>query len=324
MRAASSRRRRAWLTWRTSPAEADLADHDHAGADRLVGGGAGHGHRHAEVDARLDEPHAADRGRVDVLGADAQPGPALEHGEQQRQAAAVEALGVAPGRRAGRDRDGQRLDLDEQRALALHRRHDDRSGDARPPIGEEQLRRIGHAREPGARHLEQAELVGRAEAVLHRPQQAQGVVALALERQHGVDDVLEQAGTGERAVLGDVADEHDRHAAPLGVDDQGLGALAHLDDRPGARRELRVGDGLDAVDDDQRRRRAVDGVDHAGRASSRWPATGRGARRRGARRAGGPAGPTPRRSRTAWCPATTPAAAAAACSCRCPARRRAG
>ena len=46
------------------------------------------------------------------------------------------------------------------------------------------------------------------------------MVALALERQHGVDDVLEHAGPGERAVLGDVADEHDRHAAPLGLDDQ--------------------------------------------------------------------------------------------------------
>ena len=53
----------------------------------------------AEVDARLDEPHAADGRGVDVLVADAQPGPPLEHGEQQRQAAAVEALGVAPRRR---------------------------------------------------------------------------------------------------------------------------------------------------------------------------------------------------------------------------------
>ena len=45
-------------------AEADLAHHDHTGADRLVGGRAGHGHRHAEIDPRFDEPHATDRRRV--------------------------------------------------------------------------------------------------------------------------------------------------------------------------------------------------------------------------------------------------------------------
>ena len=80
-------------------AEADLAHHDVAGADRLVDDRAGDGDGDAEVDARLDEPHAADRRGVDVLVGDAQAGPPLEHGEQQRQPAAVEALGVAPGRR---------------------------------------------------------------------------------------------------------------------------------------------------------------------------------------------------------------------------------
>ena len=39
-------------------------------------------------------------------------------------------------------------------------------------------------------------------------QQAQGVVAVALEAEHGVDHVLEDPRTGQAAVLGDVADEH--------------------------------------------------------------------------------------------------------------------
>ena len=42
---------------------------------------------------------------------------------------------------------------------------------------------------------------------------------LALERQDGVDDVLEQPRPGERALLGDVPDEHHRHATALGLDD---------------------------------------------------------------------------------------------------------
>ena len=51
--------------------------------------------------------------------------------------------------------------------------------------------------------------------------------------QHRVDDVLEQARPGEGAVLGDVADEHDGDVAALGLDDELLGALAHLGDRAG-------------------------------------------------------------------------------------------
>ena len=52
----------------------------------------------------------------------------------------------------------------------------------------------------------------RAEPVLQRVQHAQRVVAVAFEREHGVDDVLEHARPRERAVLGDVTDEHRRDA----------------------------------------------------------------------------------------------------------------
>ena len=53
-------------------------------------------------------------------------------------------------------------------------------------------RRIGHLAQPVGGHLEDADLVGRAEAVLARAQQAQTAEALALERQHHIDDVLER------------------------------------------------------------------------------------------------------------------------------------
>ena len=54
-------------------------------------------------------------------------------------------------------------------------------------------------------HLEDADLVGRAEAVLQRAQRAVGALALALELQHAVDEVLEHARAGQRALLGHVA-----------------------------------------------------------------------------------------------------------------------
>ena len=84
-------------------------------------------------------------------------------------------------------------------------------GHAGPAVGEEQRAGVGHADEPAVGQLEQAELAGRAEAVLDGPQQPEGVVAVALEGEHGVDDVLEHPGPGQVAVLGDVADEDDGH-----------------------------------------------------------------------------------------------------------------
>ena len=95
-------------------------------------------------------------------------------------------------------------------------------------IGEEQRARVGHTDEPRLRHLHETELVGRAEAVLERAEHAQRVVPIALERQHGVDDVLERARPGEGAVLGDVADEQRRDPVLLREPDQPVRALAHL------------------------------------------------------------------------------------------------
>src|SRR5438477_221813 len=73
----------------------------------------------------------------------------------------------------------------------------------------EQLRWVGHAGEPGPRHLEDTELVRRAEAVLDRAQDAVLAVAVALELEHAVDEVLEHARAGHGAVFRHVADEED-------------------------------------------------------------------------------------------------------------------
>jgi hypothetical protein len=57
------------------------------------------------------------------------------------------------------------------------------------------------------RHLEHAELADRAEAVLHRADDAMRVMPLTLEIQHRIDDVLERLGAGKTAILRHVADE---------------------------------------------------------------------------------------------------------------------
>jgi len=73
----------------------------------------------------------------------------------------------------------------------------DRAGHAHQPVGQEQAAGVGHADQPRLGHLEEAQLVRGPEAVLHRPQLAEPVVAVALEGEHGVDQVLELAGTGQ-------------------------------------------------------------------------------------------------------------------------------
>ena len=81
---------------------------------------------------------------------------------------------------------------------------------------------IGDLGEAGAGHLEDADLVGRAEAILDRAQDAKVATALPFEGQHRVDHVLDDARPGDLPVLGDVADEDDDRAGGLGEADQRL------------------------------------------------------------------------------------------------------
>ena len=97
--------------------------------------------------------------------------------------------------------------------MPVERRHDDRAGHAAPPVGEKQRARVGDTDQALLTHLEQAELVGGCETVLHGAEQPEGVVPVAAERQHSVDGVLEDARAGQTALLGDVAHEQRRHAA---------------------------------------------------------------------------------------------------------------
>ena len=109
--------------------------------------------------------------------------------------------------------DGEGLHLDDDRALALHRRHDRRARDPGAAVGQEQRRRVRDAVQPGRRHLEQTEFVRRAEAVLGRAEQPECVMTVALELQHGVDDVFEHPRAGEEHGA-DGGNEYERQEHP--------------------------------------------------------------------------------------------------------------
>ena len=205
-------------------AEADLAAHGHA-AGRATSRaarprpGPGRGRRRARPPGPHPRP-ALSTSRPEHLHV----GPLLEHGEHQSQAATVDAL----RRPAGRCRPSPATPGPAARPAAADGRRARGRRPSRPPRaggrpGSSPLA-SGTADQAALAHLEQAELVGGAVAVLHRPQQAQGVVAVALEAEHGVDEVLELAGPGEGAVLGDVADQHDGARRAPGRLGQAVGA----------------------------------------------------------------------------------------------------
>ena len=83
-------------------------------------------------------------------------------------------------------------------------------GRAAGALGEKEARRVRDLGQALLSHLEHADLVGRAEAVLDGAQEAVRVVLLPFEVQHGVHEVLEDARPGDGAVLGHVAHEERR------------------------------------------------------------------------------------------------------------------
>ena len=173
---------------------------------------------------------------------------AMQHGQQHGQAVLVQAQGDAPrvGQVAGID---QRLHFHQHRPGAFPGGHHHATGHRLLSTGEKDRRGVGDLLEALVGHAEYAQLVDRAEAVLHRPQQAQTAIGLALEIEHRVDHMLEHARPGQGAFLGDVADEEDRRAALLGKAHQQRRALADLGHAARCRLQLLGEDGLDRVDD---------------------------------------------------------------------------
>ena len=232
------------------PTEADLATRHEVGRQRPVGTRRHDRERHRQVSRRLVHAHAAGGKSEDVGVAHAELDALLEHAEHHREAARIDALG-RPAWLGDAVPAHERLDLDEQRPAALHGRHDDGPRHSRLPVGEQQRAALGNADEPGIAHLEQPELAARAEPVLDGAHEPQRVMAVSLEGQDRVDDVLEGARTGERAVLGHVTDEDDRDAPLLRDAHEAMRAPSDLGHRPRGRRDRGVLDRLDRVDDDE-------------------------------------------------------------------------
>ena len=249
-------------------AEANLAEDGHIRWHRLVGERRDDRSGDREVGGRLADPQAAGHVQIDVVGPDGDAAACLQNGQHHGEAVGIPADDGMARRAEGGGRH-QRLDLDQQRPRALDAGEDAGAGDLAAALGEEQGGRVRHVRQAAIRHLEDADLVGRTEAVLHGPQDAELMAALAFEIKHRVDHVLEHTGAGDGAVLGDVADQQDGDAAALGEVDQRLRGAADLRDGAGRAVDRVEPHGLDRIDHRHARRigglQRGDDVAHRGR-----------------------------------------------------------
>ena len=181
-------------------AEADFADEGGLGGDlaRVEAGGDCGGD--AEIDGGLVEGEAPGDVDVDILVAEGEADALGENGEQHQHAVLVEAVGgAARGAEAGGG--GEGLHLDEQGARALHADDDGGAAVLAARSARKSADGFGNIDHAFAAHLEDADLMGGAEAVFGAAQQAVGMEALAFEVEHGVDDMLQGAGAGDGALL---------------------------------------------------------------------------------------------------------------------------
>ena len=139
---------------------------------------------------------------------------------------------VEPHHRAARcteiRRRDKRLDFGQHRAGAFDPGKDGRAGRRLPAVGQKQRRRVGDLRQTIAGHFEHADLVGRAEAVLDRTQDAELVAAFAFEIEDGVHHVFHHARPRDLAFLGDMPDKDDGNPPTLGKGHQFMGGGTDL------------------------------------------------------------------------------------------------
>ena len=262
--------------------------------------GDAHAARHVHVDVAPEQVDAARAGRA--------PRAAARGARRRRRCG-------APRGAVARRRD-QRLDLDQHRPRALERAAR-RTSPARRRAARRGTARSGSRRASSPRSpiVEDADLCVEPKRFLLRAQQAERVAAVALEGEHHVDQVLEHARPGERALLGDVTDEDERRAARLRGGREQRRALAHLRDRARRRLDALGAQRLDRVDQHERGRELAPRLGErldARLGQHEEPARAPPA---GARRAAAPARGSPRRSRRgrARAPRGPPRAGARAC-----------
>ena len=226
-----STRRRAHFT-----GQADLAKSDETFGQGFATQTAGDGQHDRQIGRRLTDAHTAYRVHKHILVHAGHARMAVQNGQQHGQAIPVQAHTQAPWRRATTVH--QRLNLHQQRAGAFERDHHAAAGHRLGVLAQKDGARVAHALQALFGHSKHANFVHRAKAVLDGTDQAEIGMRIAFKVQHRVHHVLQHAGASQRALFGDVADQHDGDAGRFGGARQMRGAFAHLRHRAGGAGQL--------------------------------------------------------------------------------------
>ncbi len=116
-------------------------------------------------------------------------------------------------------------------------------------LGQECLRRIRNLDHALLGHLKDPYLVSRSESILDAAQQAVGVKAIALQIEHGIDNVLQHTRARDRPSLGHVTNQEQRDPLRLCQSQEGRSTCFDLADAPGRGFQLIGRDSLDRVHD---------------------------------------------------------------------------
>src|SRR5436305_15195926 len=87
---------------------------------------------------------------------------------------------------------------------------------------------IGHLSHAFLLHVEDADLMRRAETVFHAAQEAIGMEAVTFKIEDSVDHMLQDFGTGNVALLGDMPDEKGCNTSTIGKACEPCRRLPHL------------------------------------------------------------------------------------------------
>src|SRR5712692_2620000 len=225
-----------------------FAEHRELARQGLVDVRRDDGEQHREVGGRFADTHAAHGVHEHVLVVAGDPGMAVQHREQHREAVLLQTH-RQPARIGGVRGIDQGLDLHQQRPRSFLGHEHARSCDLLGMLRQKNRRRIGNRAKSPVGHREHAEFIDRSETILESADKPKALVRIAFEVQDRVYDVFHDARARDRALLGDVADEHHDRPAGLCVTRQVRHALAHLRDRAGSGGELLRVERLDRVDD---------------------------------------------------------------------------
>ena len=225
-----------------------LTDDNEIVGYHTVGQGGHQGGGDGQIRRRLSDGQTADNVHVDVVLVEFQPQPLFQH--RQNEAHAVVFHAVARPTGGGEDRGGDEcLDLSDQGTGALN---GTQGAVARHVLGtsrEQHFRGVGHLLQAFVGHLEYADLVGGTVAILHRADDAVGLLALALEVEHRVHHVLQHLGACDTALLVDVTHQKHGNTLALGLIDKGQRTFPYLSNTAGGGVDLVGVDGLDGVQD---------------------------------------------------------------------------